>query len=1304
MSDKFFMSSIEFEKAKEYWFEKLGGELNGLQLPIEFTGILQEEKIGIDFNFEKDTICKLFKLSKNQDLSLYVVLLTILKVLLYKYTGQKDIMIGAPPYSDDKDIFNYNKCIVLRDVLNEKMTFKEVLMEVRETVLNGYNAQFYPMNKVFELLSIDEKELLPFKTILLLENIHDKDILKDIIYSSQNDITVSIKKLQDNLQVHALFNPKVFNNSTIEYFFKYYDRLTNIVLSNLNIRIKDIELINEDEKDNVISIFNKTDVKYLENMTIEKIFEQQVVRCPENIAVHFNNCDYTYNEINIKANQLARKLINSGIKKGSIVAIMLDRCPEMLISMLAVLKAGAAYLPIDSFLPKERIIYMLEECKTKVLLTSMNLVKDIDFNLHCIDVINKEVYQGDFLNLYTDNSQNDLAYVIYTSGSSGTPKGVMLEHKGILSLKEVFEKELYVNQKDRVAQFAAASFDASVWETFMALLTGASLYIMTNEVIYDYMKFENYLNENNITIITLPPPYIENLNPNNISTLRLLIAAGSLSTGDLVNKWNGRVQFINAYGPTETTICSTIWKCGDKPCYDTVPIGKPIANTRVYILDEHNKVQPPMIKGEICVSGVGLARGYLNQPRLTEEKFTSDFTPIEERLYRTGDMGRFLPDGTIQFLGRNDNQVKIRGYRIELSEIEKNLLNLSFIKQAVVTINKNKKEDQYLCAYVVVQDEMITEDEIKVLLSKQIPVYMMPEYILKVKSMPLTQSGKVDKKALLQFVKYIDVDQEYVEPCSEIEKSIADIWKEILDVDKVSANSNFFKLGGQSLKAAMLITRISKEFNIALPITKIFEVPILKDLAKYIQDSNKVFNHSIEPAVEKEYYDVSSAQKRIYFVNQIKKNTTVYNMPGIMKIRGNLDVKKLEDVFKKIIMRQDILRTSFVIIEDKPMQYISKDVDFSIEFIDKNNMGKNEPYLNDTEIKNIINEFIEPFDLSKAPLMRLTLVKLSSQEYLMIFDMHHIISDGLSMEIFINEFVNLYSDKELPESSIKYKDFSEWQNRLLESEEMNEQEKYWLDYLKGYDKPIELPTDFETAFESDFEGETLYFNIDSDISKKLNNLALETGATLYMIILSAYNILLQKYTGYEDIVIGAPVAGRPHGDLEKVMGMFVNMIALRNYPKKDKNYKVFLDEVKENALRSYENQNYQFDKLVNKLCGINRYSSRHPLFNTVLTLQNNSIKEIKIPELTFESYNLGENVSKFDLTYIVFDDADKLRFAIEYNINLFKKDSILRMGENFSLILKAITDNADIKIKDIKLEANYKKHKNILSEKFQLNF
>ncbi|MDR4329602.1 non-ribosomal peptide synthetase, partial [Bacillus pseudomycoides] len=714
--------------------------------------------------------------------------------------------------------------------------------------LKAYENQDYPFEELVDKVNInrDMSRNPVFDTMFVLQNMQQEEKgiqgLQLIPYVGKHKISkfdLTLIGIEEEGHVSCMieYATALYKEETIKRMSEHFMQLIDAIINDSQVKLSSLEIITPQEKAQILDVFNKTAIEYSSEKTIHQLFEEQVQRTPNQVAVVFENQQLTYQELNERANQLARTLRSEGVRSEQLVAIMAERSLEMIIGILGVLKAGGAYVPIDPEYPEERIQYMLKDSKAQLLLLQQHLQDHIPFEGKLVNLNDEASYHKDGSNLKSIVASNQLAYVIYTSGTTGKPKGVMVEHHGLCNLKSVMYDTLQMNEQDKVVQFASLSFDASIWEIFTSLFFGATLYIPSKSVILDYHLFNHFMNENKITTATLPPAYATYLEPTQIPFLRKLITAGSSSSIQLVNKWRGHVMYVNAYGPTEDSICSTVWTSRDKLSgNNSIPIGRPIHNHQVYIMDKTGQLLPIGVAGELCIAGLGVARGYLNRPDLTKEKFVENPFVSGEKMYKTGDLARWLTDGSIEYLGRIDHQVKIRGNRIEIGEVETALLEIESIQEVIVIAREDKDGLKQLCAYYV-GDDSLTVGKLRNELSKKLPNYIIPSYFVKLTQMPLTPNGKVDRKALPKLGENVQTETEYEAPRTAAEVQLVEIWKEVLGLEQIGIKENFFDIGGHSLKVLQLIRKVSQSIGVNLPYRVVFDTPTIETMAQQIMTS-----------------------------------------------------------------------------------------------------------------------------------------------------------------------------------------------------------------------------------------------------------------------------------------------------------------------------------------------------------------------------------------------------------------------------------------------------------------------------------
>ncbi|MFP4499142.1 MAG: condensation domain-containing protein, partial [Vulcanimicrobiota bacterium] len=816
---------------------------------------------------------------------------------------------------------------------------------------------------------------------------------------------------------------------------------------------------------------------------------------------------------------------------------------------------------------------------------------------------------------------------------------------------------------DKTSKFAGFGFDVSQGEIFPALMAGCEIHVIPDETKLSPRHLNEYFEANGITASFLPTQFFEQfMDMTNNKSLRVVDTGGE----KLKHFIKRNYQLINKYGPTENTIYSTSFVV-DKE-YSNIPIGKPVYNCKAYILDKYDNLCPIGVPGELCFSATGLARGYLKRPEKTASSFVENpFTG--ERMYRTGDLARWLPDGNIEFLGRLDFQVKIRGFRIELGEIEQQMLAHPDISEVVVMGRKDNFDNMYLVGYFVA-GKKLSREQLAKFLSKELPEYMTPQFFIQLDTMPLTPNGKVDRKALPE----PELEREIVEPVNSTESKLVSIWKDILQLSQVSTEDDFFAIGGHSLKAVNLQAKIEKIFGVEVTFNQIFKNTTIKELAKVIKSARKVDITSIEKAPQKEYYPLTPAQKRLFIIEQMSGVGTTYNVPLILEIDGELDKKRFIDAFDKLVQRHEILRTGFEVVNGEPVQRVFKKVKYR----------KNYREIDEEHIDDVILDFVRPFDMKEKPLFRIELLKTGYQKHVFVMDIHHTIFDGSSMVVYVKELAELYEGNDLPELAVQYKDFAVWQNKLLNSVTIEEQEKFWLEKFSGDVPILDLPTDYPRPTEMEHQGDRINYKLTEELTDTVKQIARKTGTTPFMVMFSAYNILLAKYSSQEEIVVGIGNAGRNKAELQNLIGMFVNTLPMRSFPTDSRTFAEFLNLTKKNVLETFENQDYPFDTLIQKL-NIKRDSSRNPLFDVAFVMQTMGFPHMKTGEIEIKPREFGHDTAHVDLMLEIVEDENRFITNWEFRTRLFKKSTIENMARHFENLLKDVAGELDKKISSVNI-------------------
>ncbi len=1054
----------------------------------------------------------------------------------------------------------------------------------------------------------------------------------------------------------------------------------------------------------LLNEWNNTQVDYPLEQCFPQLFEAAVARTPDAVAVVFEDQQLTYQQLNARANIWARQLVELGVGAETIVALMCDRNLDFLTAMLAVFKAGGAYLPLNPIHPPERTQQVLSQSQVPLVLTTSCWVSmlspivnhlDTPPELLCLEKLDNSDYESK--NLPVRCHPDNLAYVIYTSGSTGKPKGAMLEHRGMLNHLYAKVTDLQLSAGDVVAQTATQTFDISIWQFLVALLVGGRVEIVGSEVASDPAQLLSLVQRQGISILEIVPSllrmllqYIELESDIASLSLRWLLLTGETLPPRLCRQWfeyYPTIPMMNAYGPTECSDDVTHYPIYQPPHEGilNLPIGRPVSNTQLYVLDTELKSVPIGIAGELYVGGVGVGRGYLNNPTLTQLAFFENPFDSSGRLYKTGDRARHLSDGNIEFLGRIDYQVKIRGFRIELEEIEAVLSQHPQIQEVVVIAREDQPGNQYLVAYVVSQE--VAESQLRDFLKQKLPDYMVPGAFVFLESIPLTPNGKVDRRALKAPEIALSLTT-FAPPRTPTQEILAQLWAEVLNLKQVGIDDNFFSLGGHSLLATQVILRL-RSFGIELSLRHLFDKPTVAQLSELISPHHLELQiPAIAPVKRNANLPLSFAQARLWFLNQLEGESAIYNMSEPLRLIGSLNVTALKMAVQEIVRRHEVLRTTFEMVNDFPVQVISNTKTVTIAVVDWQHLP--EPEQSDQVQQLALAEAQQPFDLSIGSLLRVTLLKLAEQSHVLLLTMHHIISDGWSMGIFIDELSALYQafcagePSTLPELPIQYADFAYWQKQWLSGEVLQTQLNYWKQQLATSPPLLELPTDRPRPSIQTFLGNTEYFQLNQELMQKLKTLSQKSGVTLFMTLLAAFATLLSRYSGQEDVVIGSPIANRNHSGIESLIGFFVNTLVLYTKLQGNPTFLELLGQLRETTLGAYEHQDLPFEKLVGELQP-ERSLSYTPLYQVMFVLQNAPIGELELPGLSITPLQLNDVAATDDLFLSLTETAAGLTGKFVYNSDLFDAVTIERMAGHFQILLESIVKSPKQPVSELQL-------------------
>ncbi|MBA2736797.1 MAG: amino acid adenylation domain-containing protein [Pyrinomonadaceae bacterium] len=1064
-----------------------------------------------------------------------------------------------------------------------------------------------------------------------------------------------------------------------------------------------------------------------ENYCFHQFFEQQAAAQPDRVAIVCRGKQLTYGELNARANQLAWHLRSRGIVPETLIPICVDRSIEMAIGILGILKSGAAYVPIDPAYPAERIEFMLADTSAPFIVTqSFHLQSSVSEKI-LLDTDWEIIAQHPTHNPTAAAKPENLAYVIYTSGSTGKPKGAMLTHANLSHYVQALQQEFSLTPEDRYLHLASIAFSSSRRHLLFPLAHGASVVIADEEQRMDPLPLFKLIKEQAATVFDAVPSFqrycmnaLLDLEPvrrkellNN--NLRLIVSASEPLLSDIPATWmlefKHPAQHIHMIGQTETSGIISINRITEEDVAGqvrAVSVGRPIANTEIYLLDENRQPVAPGEAGEMFVCGSGLGRGYLNRLELNAQKFIelsvkdkSDSEIISQRVCRTGDYARVMPDGRLECLGRQDFQVKVRGYRVELGEIEALFISHPDVRECSVIGREDQPGQIRLAAYLVPRRKsLLLVEELRKLAKEKLPDYMQPAAFVVMDSLPLTPNGKIDRQNLPLPDKSAFVSEKtYLAPRNRIEQTIIEIWAEVLGFDQIGINDDFFALGGHSLLASQMISRVRTVFNIEIPMRAVFEAPTVAELAEktalYMQQTDiaavDVLTRVERPAV----IPLSFSQQSLWFLAQMEPDSSTYNMSDVVRLKGKLEVKALNLALENLVERHEILRTSFNSIGGQPFQIVADEakVDFTVADLTDSPIEARE----ETALKIASEIASQSFDLTCRPLLRLKLIKLEETEHLLVIVFHHIISDGWSVGVFLKELSALYQAKlnnsvpSLSELSIQFSDYAIWQQKWLQTEEYNRQLDFWKRQLEGAPALLELSTDFPRPAVQRYQGAKCSAYLSSDLSEKINALSRQEGVTLFMTLLSVWQLLLMRYSGQEQIVVGTPIAGRTKMEIENLIGFFVNTLALRGDLSGDPTFRELLRRARERSLEAYTNQELPFEKLVEEL-NPERSLSYAPLFQVMFALQNAATTGESFADLELSSVKLSSQTAKFDLSLDVFVLKSGLELQLEYDTDLFAEETVRQMLEHFRTILEAITNNPEQHLTTIPLLTEREHH------------
>ncbi len=1314
------------EAQVRYWKLKLAGVSPLLELPGDTPRQAMQSPRGAIRYFRLPSRLgeDLKRYCLDQDVTPFMALLAAFGTLLHRYSGQRDLALGSPvanrnwPETENLIGFFVNT-LVLRLDFGADPTVSEFLAQLRETSLGAYSHQDVPFEHLVELLQ-PERTLSRtplFQVMFALQNAPSHELsfaglqaeLAEIGSDlSKFDLTLYMMEGEEGLQGGLRYRSELFNESSIERMIGHFGQLLEGMLEGPSSRLRDLSVLSESERRRVLWDWNQTRRDLPDDLCIHQLFESQARERPEDVAAALDSQRLTYRDLQEKSERLARFLFEQGAGPEELVAVCMDRSLELVIALLAILKAGGAYLPLDPESPAQRLENILEESGAAIILTQGRLVERLPFFGRRIIPLDEspQVFSGERPQPPCPPTTPDrLCYALFTSGSTGVPKGVMVSHRSLRNHLFWLTEELQIGPQDRVLQKTPFTFDVSVWEFFLPLTVGARLVLAQPGGHRDPAYLAETIRQEGITVLHFVPAMLNAFLQQDDAapadgSLRSVLCGGEALTPELRRRFLERMEGVglyNLYGPTEATIDATHWKCPTEGFPNSSPIGAPIANVQAHVLDGGLRPNPIGVAGELHLGGAGLARGYVGRSRLTAERFVPDPYSSQPgaRLYKSGDLARRLAGGEVDFLGRSDFQVKVRGHRVELGEIEAVLSQYPGVGEVVAAARKDRTGALRLMAYLTCQWEPYpTQDELRGFLKEQLPDYMVPADLMVLEEMPLNPNGKIDREALPSEADGRPQARLTI-PRTLGEEIVASIWSDVLGIEQVGVHDNFFDLGGHSLMATQVNSRIGRAFGIELPLRIVFESPTVALLSARIEsDLTKERPPQPEPPSpvdRSRSLPLSFSQQRLWFLDQLEPASPLYNLPAAIGIEGELDVGALRDALSEIVRRHESLRTNFPAQSGQPRLRIREATPIALPVVDLTScpgpVGRRQMLKRMDELSWL------PFDLAADDLLRTCLLQLEPQRFVLIVTQHHIVSDGWSVGVFFKELSLLYqaltsgADAELPKLEVQYADYAVWQRRRQGGEELDQQLDYWKAHLRGAPALLELPTDRPRPARMSHRGATEAFDWPNEFLDQLKSFSRGQDVTLYMTLLTGLQVLLHRYSGQEDICVGSPIANRNRAEIENLIGFFVNTLVLRTDLSGQPTFRQLLARVREVSLGAFAHQDVPFEQVVEALQP-KRSLSHTPLFQVMLTLQNTPRGALRMGDLDSVAMMQTEAdtwLSKFDLSLSMAESEEGFKASVIYRSDLFEGATIRRMIRHLAHLLRRCLNDPDFPVGRISL-------------------
>ncbi|AOI68336.1 hybrid non-ribosomal peptide synthetase/type I polyketide synthase [Burkholderia ubonensis] len=1312
--------SPEAKANREYWLAQCADHTEPLNLPVDYPRPAVKTFHGerVSLHLDAEEAASLRAAARQNGCTLYMMLLAGFNLFLHRIAGQQEIVTGIPVTGrsvtgSDRLAGYCTHLLPLRSTLPDAATVASFLSGTRQNLLDALEHQDFPFAELVREIGA-QRDLNAAPLVSAVFNLEPVSALPELpglkvglvaplIRHTAFDLNVNVLDAGQELLIDCDYNTDLFDESTVQRFLGIYRKLLTSLAGDASAAVARLPLLSDAERDTLTVEWNRTDTDFgaAAEQPLHRLFEQQAERTPDAVAAIYDDASLTYAELNLRANRLAHHLIALGVAPDSLVGVAMERSLDMIVALLAILKAGGAYVPVDPDYPAERVRFMIDNAQLRWLLTQQHLLAalpDTDARLIAVDRDADDFATAPASNPAPALNGDNLAYMIYTSGSTGRPKGALNTHRAATNRILWMQHAYALGADDAVLQKTPFSFDVSVWEFFWPLVTGARLVFARpgGQRETDYLV--DLIAREGITTVHFVPSMLRAFldHPDldaHCASLRRVVCSGEALPYDLQQRFFERLdaKLYNLYGPTEAAVDVTAWECRRDDPHRNVPIGRPIANTRLYIVDAQMQPVPVGVAGELLIGGVPVGRGYHGEPELSAEKFIAD--PFSEdpqaRLYRTGDLARYRADGNIEFLGRIDHQVKLRGLRIELGEIEATLASHPWVDAAVVALRGVDDGARLVAWLLSSHPEAELIEAVRGHLQQRLPDYMVPSAFVVLTAFAHLPNGKLDRASLPEPGDGVD----HVEPGNALEAQLAAIWQEVLGKNRISTTANFFELGGNSLSATKVAARIRRDLQVKLEIRSLFSHPTISSLAKRIADTQPIDYAPVTPLPAQPQYELSPAQTRLWVQDRLNASQAGGPLPTSLLFEGVLDVDALVRAFRALSERHEILRTRFVQVGNQPFQQVLPpgEAAFPVEVVDLQDADDRDAQAASIEAR----ERLAPMDLAAGPLFRVKLLRLSEVRHVCICTMHHIVTDGWSTEVLLDDLSQIYNafierrDNPLPALAIQYKDYAGWLNRLLAGPEGARMKDYWLTKLGGGLRALALPGDVEQPAAPSWN--TWRFELPAAATTALESLGKRHGATLFIALLSAIKALFYRRSGQEDIVVGTPVAGRELPELESQVGPYLNVLALRDRVAGDDRFDTLLTRVRDTTIEAFSHPLYPLDRLLDEL-HVKRVPGRNPLFDIGLTLQNQRqgaieryAGQVRISELPDHNLQGADAEAATDFWFLAEPRDEGLAISVVYHAGRFSEALVRGLADELTSVIGEILANPGVRIRNLTL-------------------